>query len=64
MNSSPSFFSEHPWMTFFLGMAAVSGVVHIVRGYPQADQLPRFPQPTHAPTAPDFFAPHVRGTYR
>lgn len=31
-----SFFTQHPWMTFFLGMAVVSGVVTAVRGYDPA----------------------------
>lgn len=32
----PSFFVQHPWMTFFLGLAAVSGIVTVVRGYDPA----------------------------
>ena len=32
--NNKSWFSEHPWMTFFLAMGAIDAVVHIVR--PQA----------------------------
>ena len=37
-----SFVTEHPWMTFFLGLAIVNGVVIAVRGYepPIRIQLP------------------------
>jgi hypothetical protein len=50
----PTFFSEHPWITLFLGLAVLDGVVTIVRG---RDRGAQFPQPP-------LFAPHTRGTYR
>jgi len=46
-----SFFSEHPWLTFFLGLTVVHGVVTVVRGYSREDRQPRL-------------KPHTRGTYR
>jgi hypothetical protein len=47
-----SFFVQHPWLTFFLGLAIVNGVVTAVRGYdPAVEQLVRG-------------KPYVRGTYR
>lgn len=33
MSSGKSWVSEHPWMTFFLGLAGLSAVVTLVRGY-------------------------------
>jgi hypothetical protein len=71
---APSFFSEHPWMTFFLGFAVVDGVVAIVRGYPP--RLGDVPQPHKVPFLPIRWssnvsdasaqdcAPHTRGTYK
>jgi hypothetical protein len=52
---SSSFFVEHPWMTFFLGMAVVNGGVIAVRGY--GDRQPALGQPP-------LLAPSTRGTYR
>ena len=52
---TPSFVSEHPWLTFFLGLAAVDGVVTIVRGYPKPG-FGRAEQPR--------FESGGRGTYR
>jgi hypothetical protein len=53
MSTSKSFVANHPWLTFFLGLAVVDGVVTIVRGRPQ---------PLHhdLPPRPDL----PRGTYR
>ena len=39
MDKSPSFVNEHPWLTFFLGIAVVHGAVAIVRGYPAPPRL-------------------------
>jgi hypothetical protein len=73
---APSFFSEHPWMTFFLGLAVVDGVVAIVRGYPprlgDVPQLRKVPLlPIHygsdaarTPSQDVSFVPHARGTYK
>ena len=60
---SQSFFVQHPWMTFFLGLAVVNGIVIAVRGYgPPAQPLFR---PRPAGTFPQPFpSPSVRGTYR
>jgi hypothetical protein len=33
-SSSPSFFTEHPWMTFFLAGAVINGIVTIAGGQP------------------------------
>jgi hypothetical protein len=35
-NPLADFPHEHPWMTFFLGLAAVNGIVTLVRGFPPA----------------------------
>ena len=41
------FTSEHPYLTFFLGVAAIHGIVTIVRGHEPPVVIP-----------PDLFAPH------
>jgi hypothetical protein len=73
---TPSFFSEHPWMTFFLGLAVVDGVVAIARGYPprlgdvpQMHKVPLLPihygsDDSRSAAVGGSFAPHVRGTYK
>lgn len=34
------FVSNHPWLTFFLGLAALSAIVTIIRGRPQLTPPP------------------------
>lgn len=52
------FTGEHPYLTFFLGLAAIHGVVTLVRG---REPLPDFFGPHRGPLsphAPHPFAPH------
>ena len=49
----PSWFEQHPWMTFFLAGSAISGFAAAVRSCaPQRDVLPSIP------------SIQERGTYR
>lgn len=67
-NDKPSFFSDHPWMTFFLGLAAVNGIVTIVRGHEPRSLVPPPHGFVHEPLgfAPSPYACGTceRGTYR
>jgi hypothetical protein len=69
MKQQPSWFSEHPWMTFFLAGSAITAIVDIVRGrpsHPFETKLSRSPPElpaTPVPVAPpDYYA--TRGQYR
>lgn len=61
-NPLKDFPHEHPWMTFFLGLAAINGVVTLVRGFPPPIQIgPTTPPATTTPsssgTTPQSFVP-------
>ena len=48
-NPLSDFPHEHPWLTFFLGLAAVNGIVTLVRGYPVISLPAPAPAPTQIP---------------
>lgn len=61
MAQQKSWFSEHPWMTFFLASSAISGIVQVVRPRKEARFPPLWAPPDGFPPPPPFLSTYPSG---
>jgi len=55
------FTEDHPYLTFFLGLAAIHGVVTLVRGHEPLVVMPHHPLGGPRPAHPPFGSAHLTG---